>query len=107
MFPAFKFEKGNIKVDCPNGYITWGDLHKIYDIDSELKANLRKAQKLTYQSLHPGNKKQNVPLALSLFDESTIAACRDYFPDREDMSSFLNVIHTWWLITNSKEKYPF
>ncbi len=98
VFPAFKFENGNIKVDCPAGYVTWGDLHKIYDKDSELKANLRKAPKLTYSSLHPGNKKQSVPLALSIFHESTVAACRDYFPDRKDMSSFLDVIHTWCII---------
>ena len=105
VFPSFYFDDGNIKVACPAGYITWSDLHRIYDKDSQLKANLRKAPKLTYCALHPGNKKQSVSLALSLFEETTIAASRDYFPEREDMASFLGVIQKWWLIANSKERY--
>ena len=105
VFPEFKFEKKNIKVHCQAGYITWGDLHKVHDKDSLLKANLRKAPKLNYQAMHPGNKKQSVPLALAIFDEKTIAACKDYFPNREDMSSFLTVFNNWWLMVNSKERY--
>ena len=45
---------------------------------------LKKAHKLTYSSLHPGNNKQNVKLALAIFDEATIAAVKSYFPDRKD-----------------------
>ena len=42
----------------------------------ELKGNLRKALKLCYQALHPGNNKQNVPLTLALFHDTTIAAAK-------------------------------
>ena len=58
------------------------DLHvklQYNDIDckgKELKGNLRKALKLCYQALHPGNNKQNVPLALALFHDTTIAAAK-------------------------------
>ena len=105
VFPEFKFEKKNINVHCQAVYITRGDLHKVYDKDSTLKGNLRKAPKLNYQVMHPGNKKQSVPLALAIFDEKTIAACKDYFPNRQDMSSFLMVFNTWWLMVNSKQRY--
>ena len=105
VFHSFDFENGNIKIDCPDGYIAWSDLHRIYDRDSKLKGNLRKAPKLTYRALHPGNKKQNVPFALAIFDETTVAAAKDYFPERNDMSSFLSIINTWWLIANSKERF--
>ena len=105
VFPEFAFAHENINVSCPGGYITWGSLHRIYDFDSQLKGNLRKAPKLTYKVLHPGNKKQSVPLALALFDDTTIAAIKSYFPERDDMSSFLEIFNTWWLICNSKERY--
>ena len=105
VFPSFKFESGGIKIDCPDGYISWSDLHRLYDRDNKLQGNLRKAPKLSYRALHPGNKKQNVPLALAIFDETTIAAIKDYFPDRNDMSSFLDIIHTWWMIANSKQRF--
>ena len=105
VFPSFNFESGSIKIDCPDGYISWSDLHRLYDRDSQLQGNLRKAPKLSYRALHPGNKKQNVPLALSIFDETTIAAIKDYFPERKDMSSFLEIINAWWMIANSKQRF--
>ena len=77
------------------------DLYNIYDKDKELKENLRKAPKLSYQALHPGNNKQNVLLALAIFHD-TIAAGKSYYPNREEVSRFLNVIHTWWIICSSK-----
>ena len=69
----------------------------------KLQSNLKKAHKLSYQVLHPGNKKQNVPLALAIFHETTTAAFESHFPEREDTSKFLKMINTWWLISNSKE----
>ena len=54
---------------------------------------MRKAPKLSYQALHPGNNKQNVPLALALFHDTTRAAVKSYYPNREVVSGFLNVIH--------------
>ena len=66
---------------------------------------MRKAPKLPYQALHPGNNKQNVLLALALFHDTTIAAAKSCYPNREDASEFLNIFHTWWAISNSKQRY--
>ena len=104
-FPEFSYHKFNKPLVCTSGYISWGELHKVYDKDKELKGNLRKAPKLSYQALHPGNNKQSVPLALSIFHETTIAAIRSYYPNRPDFSGFLNLINTWWTISNSKERF--
>ena len=67
-----------------------------------MQANIRKAPKLTYERLHPGNKKQNVQLALNIYHETTTAAISSYFPDREDATEFIRLINTWWNISNSK-----
>ena len=105
VFPAFNFSINAIQCSSQNGYITWRNIHEIYDQDCALKANLRKAPKLTYQSLHLGNKKQSVTLALSIFDSTTIAACKSYFPDRGDVTGFLSLINHWWLVNNSKRRF--
>ena len=91
VFTEFSYNQ----LHCPQGYIAWTDLCNIYDKDKELKGNLRKVPKLSYQALHPGNNKQNVPLTLALFYDTTIAAAKSYYPSREDASEFLNVIHVW------------
>ena len=85
-----------MKINCPAGYICLGDLYDIYDKYYELKGNLRKAPKLTYQSLHPGNNKQNVPLALAIVHETTITAAQSYFHDQKDVANFLKNFNTWW-----------
>ena len=59
----------------------------------------------TLQVLHPGNCKQSVPPALAIFDETTSAAIESYFPDRTDASGFLGLVHSWWIISNSKRKF--
>ena len=66
-----------IKISCSAGHIRWVDLYDIYDKDKGLKSNLRKPPKLSYLALHPGNNKQNVPLAL----ETTINVSQSYFPN--------------------------
>ena len=104
VFPEFSYNQGNIQLPCLQSYINWADLYNIYDKDKKLKGNLRKAPKLSYQTLHPGNNKQNVPLALALFHDTTIAATKSFYPNREDVSGFLNVIHTWWTISTSKQR---
>ena len=103
VFPMFDYEKDGIEIHCPAGYLAWSDLHQIFEHDVKLQSNLKKAHKLSYQVLHPGNKKQSVPLALAIFHETTTAAFEAYFPEREDASKFLKMINTWWLICNSKE----
>ena len=55
--------------------------------------------------MHPSDKKQNVNLALALFHETTIAACRCYFPQRHDMANFLQLFGAWWIISNSNVKF--
>ena len=94
VFPEFSYNKGNIQLHCPQGYIDQVDLYNIYDNDKELKGNLRKAPKLSYQALHPGINKQNVPIALALFHDTTITAAKSCYLSREDVFGFLNVIYT-------------
>ena len=103
VFPQFDYEKDGIEIHCPVRYLAWSELHQIFEHDVKLQSNLKKAHKLSYQVLHPGNKKQSVPLALAIFHETTTAAFESYFPEREDASKFLKMINTWWLICNSKD----
>ena len=105
VFPEFKYNDEKINITCPAGYLSWHDLHNVYDKDKTLNGNLRKCPKLTYTALHPGSKKQNVPLALAIFHESTIAGIKSYYPNRPDIVGFLQIINTWWAIANSKQRY--
>ena len=105
VFPAFSFEISNSFVSSQDGSISWSDIHKIYDQDRILDAKLRKAPKLTFKALYPGDNKQNVNLAVAIFHDTTIAACESYFPDRTDISNFLKLISFWWTISNSSQKY--
>ena len=86
-----------------DGFITWADFHKIFERDESLQSGLKKAPKLNYQVLHPGNNKQESKLAAAIFDETTIAAVKCYFPERLDIAGFLTIVNTWWQICNSKE----
>ena len=83
---------GRVKISCPAGYIRWGVRH---EKDKELKNNLRKDWKLCYLVLHPGNNKQNVPLALIVIHETTITAAQSYFPNRRDVPDFLEIFNGW------------
>ena len=87
------------------GEITWELLHYVYDNDENLPGNLKKAFKLTYKSFHPGDNKQSVSLALSIFDATTSAAIESDYPDGHDASGFLKLINFWWTISNSKQRY--
>ena len=87
------------------GYISWRDFKDVHEEDTKLKANLRKAPKLTYEVLHPGHNKQNVNFALAIFHDTTIAAIKSYFPSRQDVTEFLSAINVWWKIVNSKQKF--
>ena len=55
--------------------------------------------------MNPGNCKQSVPVALSIFHETTSYAIKYYFPERLDASEFLNLFYVWWIISNSKMRY--
>ena len=44
--------------DCikvPEGFVSWGMLHQLYERDELVQGNLRKAPTLTQQETHPGN----------------------------------------------------
>ena len=43
VFPAISLNLGGEVVCFPAGFISWKDLHHIYDEDCKLPANLRKA----------------------------------------------------------------
>ena len=74
-------------------HITWAELHFLYDQDLKLQGNLEKSSKLTYKALHPGNNRQDVNLALAMFDKTTVAVCKSYLHERQDMSSFLTLVN--------------
>ena len=59
-----------------------------------------------FPALHPGSCKQNVRPALSIFDETTSAALLSHFPGgRKDAAQFLQLINTWWIISNFTKRY--
>ena len=89
----------------PGGEISWKLLHEVYDKDEKLSANMKKAFKLSYKAMHPGDNEQNVPLPLATFDQSTSAAIEGYYPNRLDASSFLKLVNIWWTINNSKQEF--
>ena len=106
VFPPFDFNIGDQeKIHSDGGYIAWADLEHIYEEDSKLSANLKKAYSSSYKALTPYNNKQNVSLALAIFSETTIAATKCSLPGREDAASFLKLINTWWTIANSKNHF--
>ena len=81
-------------------------IRKIHERDQNLQSCLRKTPKLSHKYLHPGNDKINTSFALGIFHETTIAACRSCFPERNDAANFLNLILTWWTISNGNNYNP-
>ena len=104
IFPSFEFDDFFDKVSVPAGEVSWRLLHKVHERDLNLTGNLKKAPKINAKTLHPGNNKQNVPLALNIFDETTAAGILSYFPDEASAAGFLRLINTWWIISNSKTR---
>lgn len=64
--------------DVSAGYISRRILDDIYELDEKLQGNLSKASNLTYKTTHPGNNKQDVLLAFTVFDETTTATFKSY-----------------------------
>ena len=48
VFLSFSFDINEVHVSSESGYITWRNIHEVYDQDCSLTANLCKATKLTY-----------------------------------------------------------
>lgn len=104
LFPPFQFNELYDAILVAGGEISWNLFHKVYEKDKRLQANLKAAPKLNASVLHPGNCKQSVPVALAVFHPATSAAIKYYFPEKQDAASFLDLVHTWWTISNSKQK---
>ena len=66
---------------------------------------LKKAPKLTYSTVPPGNKKQNVNLALAIINETHSAAIMNYFPEKFDPGNFLSLFHKFFAIFSSKKQF--
>ena len=105
VFPEFIFDLFRDNINVPAGFISWDIFYKLYEKDEHLDSNLRKAHKLTYRTIHPGNKKQNVSLAPAIFDKTTSAGIISYFPERDDAASFLSLFHKLFIICNSKQQF--
>ena len=105
IFPQFNFDEFYDRTNLDAGELTWKLLHDVYNKDENLLGTLKKTYKLTYKSLHPGDTKQSVSLAFSIFDATALAAIESYYPDRYDVSGFFKLINLWWTISNSKQRY--
>ena len=105
LFPPFENEDLGQPVRVAGGEVSWSLLHRVHEEDSKLQSNLRAAPRLTKLVLHPGTAKQSVPVALSIFEESTVAAILKYFPRAQDSAEFLTLFHKWWIISNSKMQF--
>ena len=83
IFPTFEYDGFEDPISFKDGQISWKLFHDVFEKDSLLEANLRKAPKKTHKVLHPGNCKQSVPVAHKIFNESTSAALTSYFPEKK------------------------
>ena len=101
--PALKTTLMDLSINITPGPIHWSIFHRVHEQDLAIECHLRKAPKISYQALQPRNNKRSVPLALSIF-QPTITVIRQYFPEDTTTSSFLNLIHNWWLVVNAKER---
>ena len=105
IFLLFEFSGFKDPINVPGGEIAWKTFHDVFEMDANLHVNLRKAPELTTKVLHPGNCKQNVPNALAIFDETTIAAVKSYFPEKASAAAFLTLFSKWWVLSNSKARH--
>ena len=94
IFPAFKYDGFEDPISFKDGQISWKLFDDVFEKDSQLEDNLRKATKITHKVLHPGNCKQNVPVAFAIFHESTSAAVTSYFPVKKIEAEFLKLFNT-------------
>ena len=95
VFPAFEYDGFEDPISFKGGQVSWKLFQDFFEKDSLLEANSRKARKITHTVLHPGNCKQNVPVAVAIFHESTSAAFTSYFPEKKNEAEFLKLFNTW------------
>ena len=94
IFLAFECDGFKDPVSFKGNQISCKFFHDVFQKDSLLQANLRKAPKITHKVLHPGNCKQNVSVAVAIFYETTSAALTSYFPEKKNEAEFLKLFDT-------------
>ena len=72
--PPLELKLMDVVINIPPGTIRWSTFHRVHEKDLAIKCPVKKAPKISYQVLHPGNNKQSVPLTLAIFELSTISA---------------------------------
>ena len=102
IFSASEYDGFEDPISFKGGQISWKLFHDVFEKDSLLEANLRKAPKITHKVIHPGNCKQNVPVTLVIFHESTSAALTSYFPEKKKEAVFLKLLIHGGLFQNLK-----
>ena len=105
LFPSFIFNGFKDSINVAGGELKGKMPYDVFERDSQLDGNLKKAPKLTLKVLHPVSNKQNVPLALAIFDETTSAAFQSYFPQHLSAAEFLHLFQKWRIISNSKSQF--
>ena len=68
LFLSFTFNEFKDSINVTGGELKWKMPPDVFERDAQLDDKLKKAPKLTLKVLHPGSSKQNVPLALAIFD---------------------------------------
>ena len=52
----------DVAIKITSGSTHWSIFHSVHEKDLTLECHVRKAPKISYQALYPGNNKQYVPL---------------------------------------------
>ena len=84
IFPKFEFHQLIDPIIVPAGELSLNLLYRVYEED--------KKPKLTYRTLHPGDNKQKVQLALNIFHETTFTAIKSYFPEELPAAEYLKLV---------------
>ena len=92
IFPAFEYDALEDPISFKGGQISWKLFHDLFEKDGLLEANLRKAPKISHKVLHPGNCKQNISVAPTIFHESTSVAVTSYFSEKKMRQKFWNFL---------------
>ena len=90
--------------EFPAGGVHCSCLQRAHEHDLKECGKLRKAPKINFPVLHPGNNKPSVPLALAIFYPTTTAII-SYHPEEIVTPAFLDLFYSWWLIVNSKQRF--
>ena len=101
LFPHYHFDLFYGAIDISAGYVSWRMFY-LWHL-SWMKNSKKTFAKLTYNGTHSGNNKQDVSLASAVFDETTPATIKIYYPNTLDTTKYLNNFHTFFVICNFKQ----